>query len=170
MTFVVEGNLDDFVPSLFDSLAIEDENVIEIEYLGNLGPLERVVGHSNAKNSTTSNLSISIAMIVALTLVIAGATGTSLVLVLGKPGGPIAKEIEADDNYSAVQRSDMTIVTPSDELSGSDPLERWPNPFVVAEQEGSTWRSWGIPLFKGHLGSIREEVSSDDEYFDEKSI
>ena len=166
------------LPILFESLAIGDPNIIELEYLENIALLDQIGGHNNAKGSDGSGSSslLPISAIAASCLVIVGALGTSLVLFFGRTKGPLRSVIRYEDESPVPATTNLPTVplpTQQSNLEHDDLMKIWPNPFIVAEEEETTWQSLGIlpMLSPRRLESIREEMSIEsDEYYDEGSI
>lgn len=167
--------LSGILPTLFDTLVFDDPLVV-IEYIGDITSLDEMIsGHNNAKagNETSSESSLPVTMIIASVMVLAGGLGTILMLVLlGKTDDGVD-----DDDSSDHDTSDTTTVMSSPvrtrQMDGDDLIRRWPNPFIIAEEEEATWMGLGInpASHPVHLECILEEVSSDSEdYFDERSI
>lgn len=164
---------------LFDSIEVDDPNIINVHFLDidNLSSLEPNKRHDKAKGFSESNSDAAFpsTMIAVSALVTVGVLGTVLVLILGRANGHFDCKQVDDDNSSAIATSDMTtVMSPTRdavEITEED-IKRWPNPFIVSEQEEMTWQNWGIisaPKEK-RLECIREEMWFDDEYFDERSI
>jgi hypothetical protein len=162
---------------LFDSIEVDDPNIINVHFLDNLSSLETSTRNNKEKVfiEGNSDAAFPITMIAVSALVTVGVVGTVLVLILGRAGGHFDRKQVKDDNSSAIAKSDMTtVMSPTrnvEEITEED-IERWPNPFIVSEQEKMTWQNWGIISApkKKRLEYIREEMWSDDEYFDERSI
>eukprot|EP00956_Cyclotella_meneghiniana_P026039 scaffold55491_cov66-Cyclotella_meneghiniana.AAC.3 len=167
-------SFDDILPSLFDRLYITDPNVITITYVQDPIALEQTNVYNNSEEGDkySTHMFLPVAMIVASALVAAGALGTILVLVVGRPGS--REIIKNDDETSAQETSEseitsvMSASTRNNMQSEADKdLEkRWPNPFIIAEEEVSNWQNLGIlPISNtSRLECIREETSSDDDY------
>lgn len=168
------SNFDDILPPLFDKLVMVDPNVIGITYIEDPITLERTnlynngkggIGKGGIQNITHMNMFLPVAMVAV------GVLGTILVLVIGRPRPHgIAKD---DGETSAHETSEITSVVSTttgddvqSEAGNKDFEKRWPNPFIIAEEEVSNWQHLGIlPISnKIRLECIREETSLDDDY------
>ena len=181
MKIIIEGESDrdnDVLPLLFTKLAIDDKNVVDVEYLGDAVADEAIGRYINAKNGdkTSADKVFPVTMIIASGMLIGGALGTISVLVLGKTNGPQSSGIIGEDDSLALENIAETALSSKaqprpNEVTHSTLTDHWLNPFIIAEEEESAWQSLGIlPRMKRGLECIREEISSDDELFEERSI
>ena len=167
-------SFDDILPSLFDRLYITDPNVITITYVQDPIALEQTNVYNNSEEGDkySTHMFLPVAMIVASALVAAGALGTILVLVVGRPR---PREIIKDDDETSAHETSESEITSVMSASTRDDMQseadkdlekRWPNPFIIAEEEVSNWQNLGIlPISNtSRLECIREETSSDDDY------
>lgn len=182
LTIKIEGNannVDEMLPILFESVAIADANIIDVEYLENITLLEQIDKQHNARGSNGSSirLPLPISVFAASCMAMIGALGTVFVLFFGRTKGPHRSIIRYENESSLPATTSIpTMVTPPDQQGDSnrdDLLIKWPNPFIIAEEEETAWQSLGIlPMMSPQrLEPIREEVSSEnDDYYDERSI
>lgn len=174
LSFKVDNLL---LQDIFDSIAADDPNIVKVEYLVNLNSLEQIESHAKVEGfiESKTDAAIPTTMILVSALVAVGVLGTMLVLILGRADGHVHGKQVKDDASSAIATSDMsTVMSPTraaPKITEVD-IKRWPNPFIVSEQEEITWQNWGIisAPSKSRLESIKEEMWSDEEFFDEMSI
>lgn len=148
--------------------------MITITYVQDPIALEQTNVYNNSEEGDkySTHMFLPVAMIVASALVAAGALGTILVLVVGRPR---PREIIKDDDETSAHETSESEITSVMSASTRDDMQseadkdlekRWPNPFIIAEEEVSNWQNLGIlPISNtSRLECIREETSSDDDY------